>query len=238
MLALGGKRILPSLLFCLAIPHVGGYNTREIACKWRNIVGSIQEKMKKNKEKLVGLVTPVETPEQAALREACDVYVLQACEQIRQDMAQEKALNRVRYDLLNSSNSSEKEEVNPHYRVHWKVELDVNFKKKEKFFEFDLESNVIRFGFAIPAFYILEEMEKNLAKDGIYPVVEKEKRVGLFRKAVGTETVKVRLHRAEICNGLEAASRDYSAGFTTPHLDFETGSDFAYVLTENHQEGK
>lgn len=33
MLALGGKRILPSLLFCLAIPPLGGYNTREINCK-------------------------------------------------------------------------------------------------------------------------------------------------------------------------------------------------------------
>jgi hypothetical protein len=81
-------------------------------------------------------------------------------------------------------------------------------------------------------------MEKNLAKDRIYPVVNREKRAGLFRKVVGRETVKVKLHRAEICNGLEAASRDYSAGFTTPHLDFETGSDFAYFLTEDHQERK
>ena len=201
-------------------------------------MANIQDKMKKNKEKLVGMVVPVETPDQIALREACDAYILQACDQIRQAMAQEKALNHVCYDLLSVGNSSDKEKVNPHYRIRWNVELDINFKKKEKFFEFDLENNVIRFGFAIPAFYILEEMEKNLAKDGIYPVVEKEKRVGLFRKAVGTETVKVRLHRAEICNGLEAASRDYSAGFTTPHLDFETGSDFAYFLTENHQEGK
>lgn len=201
-------------------------------------MGNIQEKMKQNKSKLMSMVVPVETPDQIALREACDVYILRACDQIRQNMAQEKALKRVHYDLLNATNSSEKEKVNPHYRVHWKVELDINFKKKEKFFEFDMENNVIRFGFAIPAFYILEEMEKNLAKDEIYPVVEKEKRVGLFRKSVGTETVKVRLHRAEICNGLEAASRDYSAGFTTPHLDFETGSDFAYFLTENHQEGK
>ena len=95
---------------------------------------------------------------------------------------------------------------------------------------------MIRFGFAIPVFYILEEMEKNLAKDGIVPVAEKDKRVGLFRKSVGKETVKVRLHRAEICNGLEAASRDYSAGFTTPHLDFVTGSDFAYFLTEENNE--
>ena len=79
-------------------------------------------------------------------------------------------------------------------------------------------------------------MEKNLAADQIYPVVNREKKVGLFRKVVGTETVKVKLHRPEICNGLEAASRDYSAGFTTPHLDFETGSDFAYFLTEENKE--
>ena len=77
-----------------------------------------------------------------------------------------------------------------------------------------------------------------VTRDRIYPVVNREKRAGLFRKVVGRETVKVKLHRAEICNGLEAASRDYSAGFTTPHLDFETGSDFAYFLTEDHQERK
>ena len=194
------------------------------------------ETNEKKKSKLMSMIAPEETPDQAALREACDAYVLQACEQIRQDMEKEKAQGRVCYDLIHSGNSPEPQKLNPHFRVHWDVELDINFKKKEKFFEFDLENNVIRFGFAIPAFYILEEMEKNLAKDGIVPIVEKDKRVGLFRKSVGKETVKVRLHRAEICNGLEAASRDYSAGFTTPHLDFVTGSDFAYFLTEENDE--
>ena len=193
------------------------------------------EKNEKKKSKLMSMIAPEETPEQAALREACDAYIVQACDRIRQDMEREKAANHVRYDVPNAASS---EETNPHYLVHWGVELDINFKKKEKFYEFDLEHNVLRFGFAIPAFYILEEMEKNLAKDWIYPVVNREKRAGLFRKVVGRETVKVKLHRAEICNGLEAASRDYSAGFTTPHLDFETGSDFAYFLTEDHQERK
>ena len=193
------------------------------------------EKNEKKKSKLMSMIAPEETPEQAALREACDAYIVQACDRIRQDMEREKAANHVRYDVPNAASG---EETNPHYLVHWGVELDVNFKKKEKFYEFDLEHNVLRFGFAIPAFYILEEMEKNLAKDRIYPVVNREKRAGLFRKVVGRKTVKVKLHRAEICNGLEAASRDYSAGFTTPHLDFETGSDFAYFLTEDHQERK
>ena len=193
------------------------------------------EKNEKKKSKLMSMIAPEETPEQAALREACDAYIVQACDRIRQDMEREKAANHVRYDVPNAASG---EETNPHYLVHWGVELDVNFKKKEKFYEFDLEHNVLRFGFAIPAFYILEEMEKNLAKDRIYPVVNREKRAGLFRKVVGRETVKVKLHRAEICNGLEAASRDYSAGFTMPHLDFETGSDFAYFLTEDHQERK
>ena len=193
------------------------------------------EKNEKKKSKLMSMIAPEETPEQAALREACDAYIVQACDRIRQDMEREKAANHVRYDVPNAASC---EETNPHYLVHWGVEVDVNFKKKEKFYEFDLEHNVLRFGFAIPAFYILEEMEKNLAKDRIYPVVNREKRAGLFRKVVGRETVKVKLHRAEICNGLEAASRDYSAGFTTPHLDFETGSDFAYFLTEDHQERK
>ena len=193
------------------------------------------EKNEKKKSKLMSMIAPEETPEQAALREACDAYIVQACDRIRQDMEREKAANHVRYDVPNAASG---EETNPHYLVHWGVELDVNFKKKEKFYEFDLEHNVLRFGFAIPAFYILEEMEKNLAKDRIYPVVNREKRAGLFRKVVGRKTVKVKLHRAKICNGLEAASRDYSAGFTTPHLDFETGSDFAYFLTEDHQERK
>lgn len=193
------------------------------------------EKNEKKKSKLMSMIAPEETPEQAALREACDAYIVQACDRIRQDMEREKAANHVRYDVPNAASG---EETNPHYLVHWGVELDINFKKKEKFYEFDLERNTLRFGFAIPAFYILEEMEKNLAKDRIYPVVNREKRAGLFRKVVGRETVKVKLHRAEICNGLEAASRDYSAGFTTPHLDFETGSDFAYFLTEDHQERK
>lgn len=193
------------------------------------------EKNEKKKNKLMSMIAPEETPEQAALREACDAYIVQACDRIRQDMEREKAANHVRYDVPNAASG---EETNPHYLVHWGVELDINFKKKEKFYELDLEHNVLRFGFAIPAFYILEEMEKTLAKDRIYPVVNREKRAGLFRKVVGRETVKVKLHRAEICNGLEAASRDYSAGFTTPHLDFETGSDFAYFLTEDHQERK
>ena len=193
------------------------------------------EKNEKKKSKLMSMITPEETPDQAALREACDAYVLQACDRIRQDMAAERAAGNVHYDLQNTA-SAEKQRVNPHYLVHWGVELDINFKKKEKFYEIDLDQNVVRFGFAIPAFYILEEMEKNLAKDQIYPVVTRDKRVGLFRKVVGTETVKVKLHRPEICNGLEAASRDYSAGFTTPHLDFETGSDFAYFITEDNTE--
>lgn len=193
-------------------------------------MGKIQEKMKESGKKLKGLVVEEETPEQAALREACDAYVLQACDQIRLALEREKANGTVRYDLQNAGNSSEKVQVNPHYLTHWSVELDINFKKKEKFYEFDSTENVIRFGFAIPVFYILEEMEKNLAKDNIHPVKRQERRVGLFRKAVGTETVKVRLHRPEICNGLESASRDYSAGFTTPHLGFETGSDFACFL--------
>lgn len=193
------------------------------------------ETKEKKKSKLMSMIAPEETPDQAALREACDAYVVQACDRIRQGMEREKAANSVRYDVPNAATG---EKVNPHYLVHWGVELDINFKKKEKFFEFDLESNVIRFGFAIPAFYILEEMEKNLAKDRIYPVTCRDKKAGLFRKVVGTETVRVKLHRPEICNGLEAASRDYSAGFTTPHLDFETGSDFAYFLTEDNQERK
>lgn len=202
-------------------------------------MGSFQEKMKENKKKLMGLVVHEETADEAILREACDMYVLQACDQIRRDMEREKAGGTVRYDLQKAENSSEQVQVNPHYLVHWSVELDINFKKKERFYEFDMENNIVRFGFAIPVFYILEEMEKNLAKDHIYPVKEQEKRVGFFRKAVGTETVKVKLHRPEICNGLEAASRDYSAGFTTPHLDFVTGNDFAYFLNnEEMKEGK
>jgi len=199
-------------------------------------VANFQEKMKQNRDKLVNLVTPAETPDQIALREACDAYIVQACDQIRRDMAAERAAGNLHYDLQNAQNSAEKQQMNPHYLVHWDVEVDVNFKKKEKFYEFDLEQNVIRFGFAIPVFYILEEMEKNLAKDQIYPVVSRDKRAGLFRKVVGTETVRVKLHRPEICNGLEAASRDYSAGFTTPHLDFDTGSDFAYFITEENTE--
>ena len=193
------------------------------------------ETKEKKKSKLMSMIAPEETPDQAALREACDAYVVQACDRIRQGMEREKAANSVRYDVPNAATG---EKVNPHYLVHWGVELDINFKKKEKFFEFDLEHNILRFGFAIPAFYILEEMEKNLAKDRIYPVTCRDKKAGLFRKVVGTETVRVKLHRPEICNGLEAASRDYSAGFTTPHLDFETGSDFAYFLTEDNQERK
>ena len=190
------------------------------------------EKNEKKKSKLMSMIAPEETPEQAALREACDAYVLQACDRIRQAMAAEKEAGNIRHDVQNAGNAGEAQQMNPHYLVRWGVELDINFKKKEKFYEFDLEQNVLRFGFAIPVFYILEEMEKNLAKDQIYPVVTRDKRVGLFRKVVGTETVKVKLHRPEICNGLEAASRDYSAGFTTPHLDFETGSEFAYFITE------
>lgn len=201
-------------------------------------MGNIQEKMKQNRKKLKGLVVQEETPEQAVLREACDAYVLQVCDKIRQDLEKEKANGAVHYDLQKSANSSEQVQTNPHYLTHWNVELDIDFKKKERFFEFDTTENAIRFGFAIPVFYIFEEMEKNLAKDYIYPVKQQEKRVGLFRKSVGTETIKVHLHRPEICNGLEAASRDYSAGFTTPHLDFETGSDFAYFLTEEIKEGK
>ena len=191
-----------------------------------------EEKMKQGTKKLVQLVAQEETPDQIALREACDAYIVQACDRIRQDMERERAANRVRYDVPNAASG---EETNPHYLVHWGAEFDVNFKKKEKFYEIDHEHNILRFGFAIPVFYILEEMEKNLAKDRIDPVVNREKRTGLFRKVVGRETVKVKLHRAEICNGLEAASRDYSAGFTTPHLDFETGSDFAYFLTEDNK---
>ena len=120
------------------------------------------EKNEKKKSKLMSMIAPEETPEQAALREACDAYIVQACDRIRQDMEREKAANHVRYDVPNAASG---EETNPHYLVHWGVELDVNFKKKEKFYEFDLEQNVLRFGFAIPAFYILEEMEKNLDRD-------------------------------------------------------------------------
>ena len=89
MLALGGKRILPSLLFYLAIPYFGGYNTREINCEARNIM----EKNEKKKSKLMSMIAPEETPEQAALREACDAYIVQACDRIRQDMEREKAAN-------------------------------------------------------------------------------------------------------------------------------------------------
>ena len=202
-------------------------------------MANFRDMMKENQKKLVGLVVQEETPDQAILRKACDAYVLHACDQIRREIDREKAEGNLHYDLQNAANFVEKQKVNPHYRIHWNVELDVNFKKKEKFFEFDLENNVLRFGFAIPVFYVLEEMEKNLEKDRIYPVKTREKRAGLFRKATGTtETIRVKLHRAEICNGLEAASRDYDAGFTNPHLDFITGSDFAYFLTEDTKEGK
>lgn len=238
MLALGGKRNLPSYFFGLLSRTLTGIIQEKSSAKRRHIVGNIQDKMKENRKKLRGLVAPEETPEQAALREACDDYILRACDAIRQKLELEKADGKVHYDLQNGAGSSEKIRMNPHYLTRWNVELDVNFKKKEKFFEFDTDANVIRFGFAIPVFYILEEMEKNLAKDKIYPVKQQERRVGLFRKSAGMETVKVRLHRPEICNGLEAASRDYSAGFTTPHLAFETGSDFAYFLNEEMKEGK
>ena len=197
-------------------------------------MANFQDKVKQNYGKLKSLVVQEETPDQAILREACDAYVLRACDQIRREIEREKAAGNIHYDLQNAANSGEKQKVNPHYRFRWRVELDVDFKKKE---EFDLERNVIRFGFAIPVFYVLEEMEKNLAKDQIYPVKTREKRAGLFRKVTGaTETLRVKLNRPEICNGLEAASRDYEAGFTNPHMDFETGSDFAYFLTEENKE--
>ena len=198
----------------------------------------MEEKVKK-RSKLMSMIAPEETPEQAVLREACEAFAARACNRIRQEMEQEKALNHVHYDLTRIGNSSEQQKTNPHYRVRWNVELDINFKKSEKYYEFDSESNVMvmRFGFAIPAFYVMEEMEKILAKDQIYPVKTRAKRVGLFRKATGEmETARVKLNRPEICNGLEAASRDYEAGFTNPHMDFETGSDFAYFLTEENNE--
>ena len=238
MLALGGKRILPSLLFVLLSRLLAGIIQEKSLAKRRNIVGNVQEKMKKNREKLRGLVTPEETPAQAALREACDEFVEQACDAIRRDMEREKAEGNVRYDLREPLNSSNEQKGPPHYLVRWNVECDINFKKKESFFELDTEKSIVRFGFAIPVFYILEEMEKKLAEDHIYPVQIREKRVGLLRKKAGMETVKVHMRRPDVCNGLDAASRDYSAGFTAPHIDFETGSDFAYFLTDENQEGK
>ena len=130
-----------------------------------------EEKMKQGTKKLVQLVAQEETPDQIALREACDAYIVQACDRIRQDMERERAANRVRYDVPNAASG---EETNPHYLVHWGAEFDVNFKKKEKFYEIDHEHNILRFGFAIPVFYILEEMEKNLA---------------LLRQVIATENV-------------------------------------------------
>ena len=91
----------------------------------------LEEKMKQGTTKLVQLVVQEETPDQIALREACDAYIVQACDRIRQDMEREKAANHVRYDVPNAASG---EETNPHYLVHWGAEFDVNFKKKEKFY--------------------------------------------------------------------------------------------------------
>lgn len=201
----------------------------------------VQEQLKKSREKLGRWVkAPEETPGEAALRTACDAYIQQACEAIRSSFRQEMAEGRVRYDRRKSPDSSSEESVNPHYLVDWRVHCHVNFKKRESYFEIDPQKPCLRFGFAIPFFYILEGIEQCLAAEGIYPVAQRERRVGLLRKHGGTETVKVPLNRPEICNGLDAASRDYSAGFTAPNIEFDTGSCFAYFIESipNDKEGK
>lgn len=180
--------------------------------------------MEKKEKKLTSFLVQEETPAEAALREACDAFVERACEVIRRGLNEEKAAGNLRHDHLNG------EETNPHYRTGWTVELDVNFKKKDTFYEID--GSTLCFGFAIPVFYVLDQMEQRLAAERIYPVRQRQKRVGLFRKAVGMETARVHLRRPETCNGLDAASRDYSAGFTTPHLGFELQHEFAFFLEE------
>lgn len=180
--------------------------------------------MEKKEKKLPAFLAREETPAEAALREACDAYVLRACDSIRQALEREKAAGRTQFDLLDG------EKKNPHYRTRWAVELDVNFKKKDTFFEID--GDTLCFGFAIPVFYVLEQLEKTLAQTHIYPVRQRDRRAGLLRRRMGTETVKVHLRRPESCNGLDAASRDYSAGFTTPHIGFVLEHDFAYFLTD------
>lgn len=176
-------------------------------------------------------------------REKCGAYIDAICDAIRRRIklaAREGSVSyqtyrtyRVKADGETELRSEEK--TSPHYTATWLARCEVDFSKETFFYdarEMTFYINEVR-----TLFYILDEVERRLSLDGIFPVEfrETEKDLNyLFVHLLKYENISVKSHlcRPDNCDSLKKASADYQSGLGRVRLSEVIGSGFAYFIPE------
>ena len=174
-------------------------------------------------------------------RERCGPYVEALCDSIRRGIRLKAIEGRVSYDTVEVYRQRGEEmeldtrsESNPHYRELWLARYDTDFSSPE--FVYHLKENSFFLGETDTLLYFLDEVEKRLEKDGIFPVetVERVKGSRLFgcKRKETAQTIRVSLKCSECVSELRKKEADYARGMGEARTSGVIACAFAFFIEE------
>lgn len=166
-------------------------------------------------------------------------YIESICDSIRRRIKIEAMEEHICYDLFEtfrrrmySGGFGEKiaeRRENPHYLISWGVQCELDVSQDR--FTYDPKEGIFCISEVCTIFYILEEVEKRLKIDRIYPVECQETAHVFLHGHVDTKIKKIRLRQADGCRRLEAL--ECGEGSRADREPLYVRSKFAYFLPEN-----
>ena len=206
-------------------------------------MGSFREEMEQiraEKRKHAGRQTDPAVLEQHRLD--CERWIDAVCDALRRELLLYAGQGRVlcntervwRTDLRGEEALISERTWAPFYTTRWMFRCEIDFESADSVY--DPRECVFRVGETDTVLYMLREIERRLAADGIVPVIfrERESRSPLFgRRKERSEAVPAALCREEVCRELKRAAEDYQNGLGEAKCSVYTGSDFACFIDEN-----
>ena len=179
----------------------------------------------------------------ASNREKCEPYIDAICDAVRRRIQLKAREGAVSYQIYRTyrvkaggdTELRSERKISPHYTATWLARCEVDFTKDTFFY--DAKEMTFYINEVSTLFHILDEVERRLRLDGIFPVAfqETEKDLNcLFVHWLKYENVSVKCHlcRPDNCDSLKKASADYQRGLGRGRLIETVGSGFAYFIPE------
>lgn len=203
---------------------------------------SFQEEIKAIRERQKN--TARENQSEALLAEhrvQCGAYIDAICDAVRREIKVRAIEGKVSYDTLEVYRFRDGDEeldtekkTDPHYYAIWLARYEADFSSSGFFY--DPKELCFSLGEIDTMYYLLDEVEKRLEADGIFPVENQEniKESMLFgwRRKEERKIMRRRLRDNEGFRTLQEEAEAYRKGLGDARQSGVIGSGFAYFIKE------
>jgi hypothetical protein len=164
--------------------------------------------------------------------QACELCIEDICDMVRNGIREQVQLDNVQYDVKPETLFTSEKKINPHYLFRLELKLQLSPTECEVSHRVIQEYHtcIVTVCETDTLFYVLEESERRLRQDGIYPVdsrqVSKKYHVMQSGHTVDAEVRRTLQLAAEMC---QARRQD---GHPDVTVDINYRCKFAYFVTD------